>query len=420
MGAMDRFVIKGPCRLDGRVEVSGAKNAVLPLMAASMLTGGTCTLRNVPDLKDTRTMMDLLAGFGVVSSLSGGVCTIDASRISSFEAPYELVRTMRASIYAFGPLVARFGKARVSMPGGCAWGPRPVDLHLKGLAALGAKLTIEHGYINATAGKLRGAEITLGIASVGATVNIVMAAVLAEGRTVIENAAREPEVAELARALKGAGARIEGEGTSRVTIDGVAAIAPFSHRVIPDRIEAGTFAAAAAITGGRIEIANCDPSHLGAVVDKLEECGARIAIADGSMTVTGPARLEPANVETGFYPSFPTDMQAQIMAALSIARGTSTVVDRVYPDRFTHVPELCRFGAKIARDGNVAVVTGVEKLEGAPVMATDIRASSALILAGLAAEGETTILRVYHIDRGYERIEEKLRAIGASIRRVRE
>ena len=417
---MDRFVIKGPCRLDGRVAVSGAKNAVLPLMAASMLTGGTCTLENVPDLRDTRTMMELLAGFGVASSLSRGVLVIDASRISSFEAPYDLVRTMRASIYAFGPLVARFGKARVSMPGGCAWGPRPVDLHLKGLAALGATLTIEHGYINATAGKLRGAEITLGIASVGATVNIIMAAVLAQGRTVIENAAREPEVAELARALKGGGAKIEGEGTSRITIDGVPAIAPFSYRVIPDRIEAGTFAAAAAITGGRIEIANCDPSHLGAVVGKLEECGARITTGDGTMTVTGPARLSPANVETGFYPSFPTDMQAQIMAVLSIARGTSTVVDRVYPDRFTHVPELCRFGAKIARDGNVAVVTGVEKLQGAPVMATDIRASSALILAGLAAEGETTILRVYHIDRGYERIEEKLGAIGAAIRRVRE
>jgi UDP-N-acetylglucosamine 1-carboxyvinyltransferase len=420
MGAMDRFVIKGPCRLEGRVAVSGAKNAVLPLMAASMLTGGTCTLENVPDLRDTRTMMELLAGFGVVSTFSGGVLTIDASRIASFEAPYELVRTMRASIYAFGPLVARFGTARVSMPGGCAWGPRPVDLHLKGLAALGATLTIEHGYINASAGKLRGAEITLGIASVGATVNIVMAAVLAEGRTVIENAAREPEVAELARALKGAGAKIEGEGTSRVTIDGVTAIAPFTHRVIPDRIEAGTFAAAAAITGGRIEIAGCDPSHLGAVVDKLEECGARIETAPGAITVTGPGRLRPANVETGFYPSFPTDMQAQIMAALSIASGTSTVVDRVYPDRFTHVPELCRFGAKIVRDGNVAVVTGVEKLEGAPVMATDIRASSALILAALAAEGETTILRVYHIDRGYERIEEKLRGIGASIRRVTE
>ncbi|MGD1047221.1 MAG: UDP-N-acetylglucosamine 1-carboxyvinyltransferase [Candidatus Krumholzibacteriaceae bacterium] len=417
---MDSFRIKGPCRLDGRVAVSGAKNAVLPLMAASMLTGGTCTLENVPDLRDTRTMMQLLEGFGASSSLEGGRLEIDASRITSFEAPYDLVRTMRASIYAFGPLVARFGRARVSMPGGCAWGPRPVDLHLKGLTALGAEITIEHGYINAEAGKLKGAEVTLTIPSVGATVNIIMAGVLAEGRTVIENAAREPEITELARALRSGGARIEGEGTSRVTIDGVAAIAPYTHRVIPDRIEAGTFAAAAAITGGRIEIADCEPAHLGAVVAKLEECGARIGVAGGSLTVTGPARLEPANVETGFYPSFPTDMQAQIMAALSVARGTSTIVDRVYPDRFTHVPELCRFGAKIARDGNVAVITGVDRLEGAPVMATDIRASSALILAGLAAEGETTILRVYHIDRGYERIEEKLRSIGAAIERVRE
>jgi UDP-N-acetylglucosamine 1-carboxyvinyltransferase len=417
---MDRFVIRGPCRLEGSVEVSGAKNAVLPLMAASMLTGGTCVLENVPDLRDTRTMMQLLAGFGALSWLERGRLEVDASRITSYEAPYDLVRTMRASIYAFGPLVARFGKARVSMPGGCAWGPRPVDLHLKGLSALGAKITIEHGYINASADKLRGAEITLTIPSVGATVNIVMAAVLAEGRTVIENAAREPEITELVRALRSVGARIEGEGTSRIAIDGVASIAPYTHRIIPDRIEAGTFAAAAAITGGRIEITNCDSSHLGAVIEKLEECGARISRADGSLIVSGPERLHPANVETGFYPSFPTDMQAQIMAVLSIAEGTSTVVERVYPDRFTHVPELCRFGAKIARDGSVAVVTGVEKLEGAPVMATDIRASSALILAGLAAEGETTILRVYHIDRGYERIEEKLRAIGAAIQRVKD
>jgi UDP-N-acetylglucosamine 1-carboxyvinyltransferase len=416
---MDSFVINGPCRLDGRVAVSGAKNAVLPLMAASMLTGGVCTLENVPDLRDTHTMMQLLERFGVASSLTGDRLVIDASRITSFEAPYDLVRTMRASIYAFGPLVARFGKARISMPGGCAWGPRPVDLHLKGLSSLGADITIEHGYINASAGALHGAEITLTIPSVGATVNVIMAAALAKGRTVIENAAREPEITELVRALVNGGARIEGEGTSRITIDGVASIAPFTHRVIPDRIEAGTFAAAAAITGGRIEITGCDPSHLGAVVEKLEECGARIERANDAVTVTGPERLEPANVETGFYPSFPTDMQAQIMAALSIARGTSTVVDRVYPDRFTHVPELCRFGARIARDGNVAVITGVEKLEGAPVMATDIRASSALILAALAAEGETTILRVYHIDRGYERIEEKLRSVGAAIRRVR-
>jgi len=416
---MDSFLIKGPSRLAGSVTISGAKNAVLPLMAASLLTGGKCTLENVPDLRDTRTMMELLAGFGAPSSLEGGRLAIDAAAVTSFEAPYELVRTMRASIYAFGPLLARFGRARVSMPGGCAWGPRPVDLHLKGLASLGAKISIEHGYINATAGKLRGAEVILTIPSVGATVNIMMAAVLAEGRTVIENAAREPEITELARALKSGGAAIEGEGTSRITIDGVRAIAPYEHRVIPDRIETGTFAAAATITGGRIEIRGCNPGHVGAVIEKLQECGARIECAQSSMTVTGPERIEAVNVETGFYPSFPTDMQAQIMAVLSIARGTSTIVDRVYPDRFTHVPELCRFGAKILRDGSIAVVTGVERLEGAPVMATDIRASSALILAALVAEGETSILRVYHIDRGYERIEEKLRAVGAAIRRVK-
>jgi UDP-N-acetylglucosamine 1-carboxyvinyltransferase len=417
---MDSFVITGPCRLEGSVSVSGAKNAVLPLMAASMLTGGTCTLENVPDLRDTRSMMKLLESFGVSSALEDGTLVLDASTIVAFETPYDLVRTMRASIYAFGPLVARFGKARVSMPGGCAWGPRPVDLHLKGLAALGAKIKIDHGYIDATAERLRGAEVSLTIPSVGATVNIIMAAVLADGRTVIENAAREPEVTELVKALVSGGARIEGEGTSRITIDGVPAIRPYRHRVIPDRIEAGTFAAAAAITRGCVEITGCTPGHLGIVMEKLEECGAKIERRESAIVVTGPERVRPANVETGFYPAFPTDMQAQIMAVLSIAEGTSTIIDRVYPDRFTHVPELCRLGAKIGRDGCVAVVTGVGRLEGAPVMASDIRASSALILAGLAAEGETKILRVYHIDRGYERIEEKMRALGAKIARVKE
>jgi UDP-N-acetylglucosamine 1-carboxyvinyltransferase len=415
---MDSFVIKGPSRLDGAVSVSGAKNAVLPLMAASLLTGGRCVLENVPDLKDTRTMMELLGRLGASARLEGGRLEIDASTITSFEAPYDLVRTMRASFYAIGPLVARYGLARVSMPGGCSWGPRPIDLHLKGLAALGAKIGIEHGYIKAEAQGLGGAEIILTIPSVGATVNIMMAAVLARGRTVLENVAREPEITEVARALRRGGALIEGEGTSRIVIDGVSSIAPFAHRVIPDRIEAGTFAAAAVITGGRVVIDGCVPDHLGAVIEKLEECGATIERGETTLCVAGPERIEPAAVETGFYPSFPTDMQAQIMALLSIAKGTSTVIDRVYPDRFTHVPELCRFGAKIARDGNVAVVTGVDKLEGAPVMATDIRASSALILAALVAEGETKILRVYHIDRGYERIEEKLKPLGARIERV--
>ena len=415
---MDSFLIDGPCKLEGTVRVSGAKNAMLPLMAASLLTGGACTLRNVPDLRDTRTMLKLLDLVGAKSSFSEGRLEIDASRIDSFEAPYDLVRTMRASIYALGPLTARYGRARVSMPGGCAWGPRPVNLHLQGLKALGAELGIDHGYIDARAERLRGAEIVLSVPSVGATANLLMAAVLAEGETVIENAAREPEVAELARALRAGGAEIEGEGTSRVVVSGVEAIRPFDHEVIPDRIEAGTYAAAAAATGGRVTVENCRPDHMRAVIDILEHCGATVEEKDASLTVTGPDRIGPVDVETGFHPAFPTDMQAQTMAVLCRADGASTIVEHVYPDRFTHVPELRRLGAKVVLDGSVAVVTGVERLDGAPVMATDIRASSALIIAALAAHGESKLLRVYHIDRGYERIEEKLGALGASIRRV--
>lgn len=415
---MDSFRIMGPCRLEGSVEISGAKNAMLPLMAATILTGGKCALENVPELRDTTTMMQLLAVLGVPSTLEKGTLTADASDIKSFEAPYDLVRTMRASIYALGPLLAKFGKARVSMPGGCAWGPRPVDLHLQGLKALGADIRIDHGYIDARASRLRGAEIILSLPSVGATVNLMLAAVLAEGTTVIENAAREPEVSALAVALNGAGAAISGEGTSRMEIEGVSGIRPFRVRVIPDRIEAGTFAAAAAITGGRVEINGCEPDHMHAVIERLEACGARVETGPGKMTVQGPGRIEPVNIETGFYPAFPTDMQAQMMAVMCRARGASSIMERVYTERFTHVPELKRLGAKIVLEGGVAVVTGVESLQGAPVMATDIRASSALILAALAAEGETKILRIYHIDRGYERIEEKLRKLGASIERI--
>ena len=415
---MDSFLITGPCRLEGNVRVSGAKNAMLPLMAASLLTGGVCVLRNVPDLRDTRTMMKLLELLGAPSTLDGGRLEIDATTVTSFEAPYDLVRTMRASIYALGPLTARYGKARVSMPGGCAWGPRPVNLHLQGLRSLGAELRIDHGYIDVRAERLRGAEIVLAVPSVGATVNIMMAAVLAEGKTVIENAAREPEIAELALALRGGGAEIAGEGTSRIEIRGVDAIRPFEHEVVPDRIEAGTFAAAAALTGGRVTIERCRPAHMRAVIDTLERCGATIEEKEDRMTVTGPERIEPVDVETGFYPAFPTDMQAQTMAVLCLARGASSIVEHVYPDRFTHVPELRRLGARIVLDGSVAVVTGVERFEGAPVMATDIRASSALIIAALAAQGETKLLRVYHIDRGYERIEEKLGGLGAVIRRT--
>lgn len=415
---MDSFVIRGPCRLEGKVHVSGAKNAMLPLMAASILTGGTCLLSNVPDLRDTRTMMKLLSILGFTVDLNNGELTVDASRIKSFEAPYELVRTMRASIYALGPLLARYGRARVSMPGGCAWGPRPVNLHLQGLSGLGATIKIDHGYIDASAERLHGAEIILSIPSVGATVNIMLAAVLADGVTVIENAAREPEISELASALRGGGANIAGEGTSRIKIEGVSEINPFSHRVIPDRIETGTYAAAAVMTGGRMEILDCRPDHLHSVINKLVECGAKIEMSDDTITVEGPEKIQPVDLETGFYPSFPTDMQAQLMAVLCRAGGSSTIVEKVYTDRFTHVPELKRLGAKINLDGSVAVVTGVERMGGAPVMATDIRASSALILAGLVAEGETRILRVYHIDRGYERIEEKMRNLGADIRRV--
>jgi UDP-N-acetylglucosamine 1-carboxyvinyltransferase len=415
---MDSFLVRGPCRLEGEVDIGGSKNAMLPLMAASLLTGGECALENVPDLRDTRTMMKLLEMLGAPTRLEGGVLSIDAKKIKSFEAPYDLVRTMRASIYALGPLVARFGRARVSLPGGCAWGPRPIDLHLKGLMALGAEVRIDHGYIDARADKLEGAEIVLSVPSVGATVNILLAAVLARGRTIIENAAREPEIAALATALVEAGARIEGEGTSTIEIEGVETIGPMRQVVIPDRIEAGTYAAAAVITGGDIEIAGCNPAHMRAVTDVLRRCGAQIEEREDGLRVKGSGEIKPVDIETGFYPSFPTDMQAQMMAVLCRARGASTIVEHVYPDRFTHVPELRRLGADISLDGSVAVVNGVEQLEGAPVMATDIRASSALLLAALLAEGETKVLRIYHIERGYERIEEKLRRLGADISRV--
>ena len=417
---MDSFIIKGSCRLEGGVRVSGAKNAVLPVMAASILTAGNCVLENVPDLRDTKTMMKLLEVLGGSVSLEGGRAAIDTSRIDTFEAPYDLVRTMRASVYALGPLLARYGKARVSMPGGCAWGPRPVDLHLKGLMALGARIKIDHGYIDATAEKLRGAEIILSVPSVGATINLIMAASLADGTTVIENAAREPEVVEVAAALKRGGAAIEGEGSSTVTVTGVEGLESFEHQAIPDRIEAGTIAAAAAATRGDVTIEGCRPDHMHALLDVLEQTGAEIETGEGEVRVKGAERIQPVNIDTGFYPSFPTDMQAQVMALLCKADGASTISEHVYPDRFTHVPELRRLGASITLDGSVAVVNGNNRLEGAPVMATDIRASSALIIGGLMAEGETKVLRVYHIDRGYERIEEKLRGLGADIVRIRE
>ena len=417
---MDKFIIQGPCKLEGNVAISGAKNAVLPLIAAALLAKGRSVIENVPDLRDVATMVRLLRILGAEVTLERGVLTIDTARVNNVEAPYELVKTMRASIYVLGPLVAAHQRARVSLPGGCAWGPRPIDLHLMAMERLGADITLDHGYIQAAAKRLQGNEVVFPIASVGATAQTIMAASLARGVTTIRNAALEPEVTELVRALNDAGARIEGAGTPTLTIDGVEAIEPFAYRVVPDRIEAGTFAAAAVATGGRVKMAQCRPDHLGAVIDVLRVCGATVSSEADHLEIAGPDRIEATHVVTREYPGFPTDMQAQIMAVLSRANGVSTVKDTIYPDRFTHVPELRRLGAQIRLDGNLAVITGVEALDAAPVMATDIRASSALIIAALVAHGQTEISRVYHIDRGYERIESKLRELGAHIERVSE
>lgn len=417
---MDKFIIQGPSRLRGTVEINGAKNAVLPLMAAALLARGENVIRNVPSLRDVQTMIRLLEILGARVRFEKKTLTIDTARLRRLEAPYDLVRTMRASIYVLGPLVAAHRKARVSMPGGCAWGPRPIDLHLAALERLGAKLVLDQGYINASAHRLKGAEIAFPVSSVGATGQTLMAAVLARGHSTIRNAALEPEITELAKALVSMGAKIEGIGQTTMEIDGVESLEPMRFRVMPDRIEAGTFAAAAVATGGRVKITRCNPSHLEAVIDALKSCGARITTAEESVDIEGPDRIDAVHVVTREYPGFPTDMQAQMIAVLCRARGTSTVKDTIYPDRFTHVPELRRLAANIRLDGNIAVITGVKALAGAPVMATDIRASSALIIAGLMAKGRTEIHRVYHIDRGYEAVEKKLRKLGANIRRVAE
>jgi UDP-N-acetylglucosamine 1-carboxyvinyltransferase len=416
---MDKFIVNGPTRLEGTIEISGAKNAVLPLMAAALLARGESVIENTPRLRDVNTMVRLLDMLGArVDHAEDGTMTIDTSDASGVEAPYELVRTMRASIYALGPLLAFHGRARVSMPGGCAWGPRPIDLHLMAMEKLGANIELEHGYINATCKRLKGAEIVFPISSVGATAQTIMAAALADGTTILRNSAIEPEVTDLVEALINCGVSIGGAGTATLEIEGTTSVAPLRHRVIPDRIEAGTFAAAAAVGAGDITLAGCRADHLGAVVQVLEASGAQIDTDGDCMRVRGPERPAAVDVVTREYPGFPTDMQAQIIAVLCRANGTSTVKDTIYPDRFTHVPELRRFGADIRLDGNLAVIRGVEQLQGAPVMATDIRASSGLILAAMAAEGQTEILRVYHIDRGYQRIEERLRKLGANIERL--
>ncbi|HEY3217250.1 MAG TPA: UDP-N-acetylglucosamine 1-carboxyvinyltransferase [Candidatus Eisenbacteria bacterium] len=417
---MDALVIQGGRKLNGRVEISGAKNAALPVMAATLLTPGVHTLRNVPLLADTKTMGRVLERLGARVEFRGRACKIDTSNVQSVEAPYDLVRTMRASIYVLGPLLARFGAARVSLPGGCAWGPRPVNLHLQGLRAMNADLEIEHGYIVGRQVQLKGARIDFETVSVGATGNLLMAAVLAEGSTLLTNVALEPDITALAEVLVQCGARIQGIGTRQLAIDGVKSLKPIDTTIIPDRIEGATFLAAAAITGGTITLERCEAGHVAAAIQKLEEAGCTILPGSREISVSGPPRPRAVEVTTAPFPGFPTDMQAQVMALLSIANGTSAVTDTVYLDRFTHVPELQRLGADIKLEHNQAVIRGVEKLDGAPVMATDIRASAALVLAALVAEGETRISRIYHLDRGYEGLDEKLRKLGADIQRVKQ
>lgn len=415
---MDKFVIRGGKRLSGSIPVGGAKNASLALMPAALLARGTFRLANTPNLRDVATMSSLLTSMGMKIALREGTLTLDTAGVNTFEAPYEHVKKMRASIYVLGPLIARYGRAKVSLPGGCAWGPRPVNLHLEGMKKLGAEVKLSRGYIVARASRLTGARIHFDVSSVGATGNILMAAVLARGTTVIENAAIEPEITALAQFLCSMGARIDGIGTNRLEIEGVDDLHPADVTTIPDRIEAGTFLVAGAITGGTITLTGVEPSHLSAVLSRLEDAGCTISVADTSVTLKAPPQLRPVDVTAAIYPGFPTDMQAQWIALMAVAGGTSIVTDTIYFDRFKHVPELVRLGADIEMKENAAVVRGVERLAGATVMSTDLRASASLLLAALVAEGTTEVLRVYHIDRGYEAIEKKLHALGADIERA--
>jgi len=416
---MDKLRISGGRPLEGTVRISGAKNAALPAMAATLLAPGVHRLRNVPRLRDTQTFARVLELLGANVSFEGNLLTVDTRGVNSVEAPYELVKTMRASIYVLGPLLARFGQAKVSLPGGCAWGPRPVNLHLAGLRAMGAALDIEHGYIVGRNVKLKGAVFSFDVVSVGATAQLMMAAVLAQGTTVLENVALEPDVTVLGEVLVACGARIDGLGSRRLTIHGVNGLRPIDTTIIPDRIEAATFAAAAAMTGGKVRLEGVVPDHFEAALRKLEEAGCAVQRGADFVTVSGPARPQAVNVTTLPFPGFPTDMQAQMIAVCAVAGGTSVIEDTIYFDRFTHVPELARMGARIELKGNVAVVKGVDRLYGAQVMATDLRASASLVIAALAAEGETLIDRIYHLDRGYEALETKLGALGAQIQRVK-
>jgi len=415
---LDKIIIHGGKRLEGDVRISGSKNAALPVIVSSLLTDGWNIIHNVPDLADIRTIKRLLSGFG--AEVEGGkTLRVNAGGITSCEAPYDLVRTMRASILVLGPLVARMGRARVSLPGGCAIGARPVNLHLKALQAMGAEIDLRDGYVEARASRLKGAKIYFDISTVTGTENIMMAASLAEGTTILENAAREPEVVNLADVLKGMGAKIRGAGTEVIEIEGAKTLRPVEAGIIPDRIEAGTYMIAAGLTGGDVNILGCRPDHLDAVTTGLKETGMGIIPIDGGLRVVGSRDVTSVDVKTLPYPGFPTDLQAQMMVLMSIGGGVSVIKETVFENRFMHVNELTRMGADITVDGNSAIVRGVSGLRGAPVMATDLRASASLILAGLVAEGTTGISRIYHIDRGYEHIEKKLSSIGADVRRVK-
>jgi UDP-N-acetylglucosamine 1-carboxyvinyltransferase len=419
---MDKLKITGGRRLEGEIRISGAKNAALPIMCAALLTAKPLALSNLPRLRDVSTMAKLLGqmGVGVERAEDGkaGRMTLHASQIREPTAAYELVKTMRASVLVLGPLLARCGQAKVSLPGGCAIGQRPVDQHVKGLQAMGASIAIEHGYMSATAGRLRGARIVMDMVTVTGTENLMMAAALAEGETLLENAAREPEVVDLANCLRAMGARIEGAGSDKIRIQGVRSLGGAEHRVMPDRIETGTYLAAAAAAGGKVRLTGTAPESLDATLEKLREAGSRITIAGSSIEIEGEHRPNAVGVRTAPYPGFATDMQAQFMALACVANGTALITETIFENRFMHAIELQRLGADIRLEGNTAVVKGVERLQGAAVMATDLRASAGLVIAGLVAEGDTVVDRIYHLDRGYEALESKLGQLGARVERI--
>ncbi|MDP2811408.1 MAG: UDP-N-acetylglucosamine 1-carboxyvinyltransferase [Rhodocyclaceae bacterium] len=416
---MDKLLIEGGRPLSGEVAISGAKNAALPLLCAALLTREPVTFTHVPDLNDIGTMLKLLSQMGVKVTREGDTVTLDAAALDNPVAPYELVKTMRASILVLGPLVARAGEAKVSLPGGCAIGARPVDQHIKGLTSMGAEISVEHGYIHAKTPRLKGARLFTDMVTVTGTENLMMAACLADGETVIENAAREPEVVDLANCLVAMGARISGAGTDVIRIRGIERLHGTTHRIMPDRIETGTYLCAAAAAGGQIRLTQTSSAWLDAVIDKLMDAGCEITLEREAITLAAPARPTAVSIRTSPYPAFPTDMQAQFMALNATASGTAVIRETIFENRFMHAVELIRLGADIKIDGNTAFVTGVDKLDGATVMATDLRASAGLVIAGLVARGETLIERIYHLDRGYENLEQKLAALGAKVRRVK-